>query len=972
MVVNRKQPVAPAPPVSRSSSSQAVPTKKQTKISNASVESKSTVSNGNASKSSKSKVQDASNKSRAKAKAKARKSRSLIDRIFLLVLTSFTLYTFYACRPNPLFSGQSPYSVEPALCRSMATYRKHILEPYILPPLRHTLTLTQRISEPYISEARIHLEPYLKPVHQTVDAVSPHVKATIKTTKKVWKDTLVPLYTGTLKPYYDTAILPRYRRYIKPRLVPLQAKVEQYIAYYIFNPIRTKTNLVLLHLHHFYVSNLEPYVRATKPHLQRAWTSTTTLASQAFHGYQTHLHPWLLKTWVQVRPHLYVLWKQAKIVVIHVLEITGKTLRKATQETGVYRRQYVDPHLLRIWDKVVDPKEEASSPSGRVTPDAKETRVRLEDDLRDTTEGGLTVTAVPEPTSLVGSTSISSWSSIIATPSRAEPEVATPEVTPVVQETTLIPAPVSSATHIPVAPKIGAYDDSSTLTSSESHVDHGTSVVKSSVESTVAADIVETETTSVDSPPSTIAPSETVPPVADSRETAASVELPKEAETIPRTTLLSEPIADSDGDLDDFLNELGVGQGPSQAPVVEESDEDFLEDAAPPQPTLTEEERLAKVAEKRAEIVGRHENWFTKIHAKIAEGSGELVKTLQNMRDEAAAEVRRLGSDRAAKAAGKEATQDPKFLYNVQQDGERLIKGLEGYLKKAEGRSVDWKLESGAVPDADIDRIKEYLIKREKDKFDDLSQKVESKFTEKVNGMKTAVHNWYVALKDREAQIVLGVAAQVHAISTKAQEDLSMDYAWLDDVTYYDWQNYHDLMRLSDKFQETVRMIANGTSTDPPSPTDPVVAALDGLDKELGDVISGFTLSLTKVLAHGVAIYSTRPMSDAGEDGFFSIKDGQRRMDDLRGVDLGKVELKKDTVGSIPLKGGAVEDKKQIASKSPDLIGTMPIPPPPVETLVDDAAADASKVVIGKDKLQVEQSLKDIPLEPPVVLHEEL
>lgn len=32
-------------------------------------------------------------------------------------------------------------------------------------------------------------------------------------------------------------------------------------------------------------------------------------------------------------------------------------------------------------------------------------------------------------------------------------------------------------------------------------------------------------------------------------------------------------------------------------------------------------------------------------------------------------------------------------------------------------------------------------------------------------------------------------------IADRAQADIGLDYAWLDDVTYDDWQRYHDLER---------------------------------------------------------------------------------------------------------------------------------------------------------------------------------
>lgn len=38
------------------------------------------------------------------------------------------------------------------------------------------------------------------------------------------------------------------------------------------------------------------------------------------------------------------------------------------------------------------------------------------------------------------------------------------------------------------------------------------------------------------------------------------------------------------------------------------------------------------------------------------------------------------------------------------------------------------------------------------------------------------------------------MAAQVREVAEKAQVDLGLDYAWLDEVTYSDWQRYHSLI----------------------------------------------------------------------------------------------------------------------------------------------------------------------------------
>jgi hypothetical protein len=38
------------------------------------------------------------------------------------------------------------------------------------------------------------------------------------------------------------------------------------------------------------------------------------------------------------------------------------------------------------------------------------------------------------------------------------------------------------------------------------------------------------------------------------------------------------------------------------------------------------------------------------------------------------------------------------------------------------------------------------------------------------------------------------VTAEVRDVAEKGQLDLGLDYAWLEDVTYNDWQRYHALI----------------------------------------------------------------------------------------------------------------------------------------------------------------------------------
>lgn len=82
------------------------------------------------------------------------------------------------------------------------------------------------------------------------------------------------------------------------------------------------------------------------------------------------------------------------------------------------------------------------------------------------------------------------------------------------------------------------------------------------------------------------------------------------------------------------------------------------------------------------------------------------------------------------------------------------------------------------------------------------------------------------------------------------------------------------------------------------------------------------------------------------------------RKDDLRGVDLGKLGL---ASGVPPVPSSDEGDEVRILSIDPVDI--------PNE---DEGVVDASTIIVGKDPVQIQQALKDVPLEPAAVRHEEL
>jgi len=240
-------------------------------------------------------------------------------------------------------------------------------------------------------------------------------------------------------------------------------------------------------------------------------------------------------------------------------------------------------------------------------------------------------------------------------------------------------------------------------------------------------------------------------------------------------------------DLDDFLREIGLDEEELPQPDPE---------PRPVMPPAEQEEDLeakkAATAAKRADIVGRHVRWRSELDSLIQAVEIRVKQDIQAVRSDAIRHIGRLPSDKTSSLAygkGKEV------MDKIQNNGEKLLKGLEAYVTNLTSQTVSQENRE-----------------KEKEKWDKVIDKVEGKFKNAVRGVQEDVHDWYVKIRDKEVSLVCHfliclsachliiwqlqvVTSEVKALADRAQADLGMDYAWLDDVTYYDWQNYHDLMR---------------------------------------------------------------------------------------------------------------------------------------------------------------------------------
>lgn len=744
-----------------------------------------------------------------------------------------------------------------------------------------------------------------------------------------------------------------------------------------------------------YTRHVDLYVRLARPYVYRTSNKVNELTVRVFEAYNAYVRPFLFSTWIRTRPVISVALKRTKSLFIYVLEVTGSLLAKVTNDVCIYRRQYVDLHLIRIWEKVVNPG--ASGGRDKCTPPSTSTAADVLPVTGDfDAEGNLTAEVYFEPTlspSSATTKAVPTMSETGIMTSEAESKTSTVE-TEFVNTRNIITPGTLTVNRVLASPKVEdsvPEDVQAALSVALESSDHASTVVQEleqEIQSKAGSEAPLTLATTVSS--STPTNQET-----SSKPEDLIVELPsfnENSDSMTETTINgeltseSETLADKEDDLDgldDFLKEIGFGEA-SPSPTPSDDIDEIFNDT--PVYTKTEEERLAETAAKRADIVGRHEKWFEKLHDSVAKRGSELVKTLQILRDNAAEEVRRM-SARSSGIAGinVEAISDDKSLNGAEKDGERLIKGLEGYLQKAEIRSSKWKVPKDSSKDDEARKAEQDIAFQEKDKFADIVSKVENKFSNRVSTIQHAIRSWYIDLKDREAAEVLSTAQLIKELASQAQEDLAMDYAWLDDVTYLDWQRYHDLMRskfhpsyswygvstyvtlVYDRFDETVRQIANGTSTNPMPPSDPVVEALNELNQELQDITLGFNFALSEIRSRGLKVFNLRPMAEAGDEdnGFFVVKDNERRVVDLRGADLGDIPLKEGT-GRLVMKQEDLTEQKD--GENDKVLPISDTHPPRDQT----SGFDTSKIIIGKDKVQIEEALKDIPLEPSVLNHGEL
>lgn len=777
MVVTRRTPVAPSPPVSRSQSSHGAPRPARTSliqdIGSAPVAS-SPLASGGAHVAASAAVatnvfhdhepdvdkhsvrKPKKNKPKKLGKNKRRKSnfQAFLDFMTKILLLVFTIYALSVCPQDS--HQQTP------LCRGLSEYKRIVLDPYIIPPLQ--AAFSHPSIAPHVQRAR----PY---VHRAIEVTVP----IISRAQSQWNQHVIPQWEKYVVPEWNRHVVPQWRRHIAPRVNTARATLA---------PYRRRVEMVC---HSFApraqlaVYNLQRWQRQTGPYILLA-------ASKTHEGYNA------------AKPYIAPLVKRAGLSLQHVALFLQDQ-----------RQHFVDPHVEKIWDKVkelsrgrqaveeavptlqvfspeaVSSTEEQEPSTEVVSPESAPISVELPEDV-------LTSTVMPSPSAIPQATSGNSKLSV--TQSSANP-----------------------VEHIMPTPYVISTAVGSAFSGTPEHTD-STAELPSQMESpkveTISGGTVLSETQRAPEPQASV-----IEPIM--KESSPSDDSLSRGHVVDDTSTpaIENTRATLAGnndeiDMDAFYAELGLDE-PLGAST--NSQQTFVPPPTESEEELAEQQRLKaeETARKRADIELRHVKWEAELQTQMKQSIAELRSRLRTLRETGAAELSSSAEVRHA-------------IDELASEAEKYIKGAEIYLKnlKGENRKREEKL-------ALWDRVVE---------------KVAGKFTERLSATESAVFELYNSLRDLELREVASATLKVRDIAEKGQVDLGLDYAWLDDVTYNDWQRYHGLIQASEDFAHEATSIQNGTHPSGTAPN-PVLPVIEDIESEIRDIVIGFETRLRRIKRDG-------------------------------------------------------------------------------------------------------------------------
>ncbi|KAG2142821.1 uncharacterized protein EDB93DRAFT_1156509 [Suillus bovinus] len=781
MVVTRRTPVVPAPPVSRTPSSQGQPRSVRASVIQdpsvvphvssplASGDARTPViitgaSNNLKEHNDKDEHKKLKKKDKPKKSGKKRKStiQYFLDFLTKLLVLTVTVYVFSVCPREAHL--QSP------VCRGLSEYKRVVLDPYVIPPVQ--AALAHPSIAPYVNRVTEISSPII--FRMQTGWTGRIVPQWEKRVVPFWINRVVPTFSTYVLPQWEKRVVTQWQKYVVPQydkhIAPQLSKLEPYVA---------RTELYVEQVETTYTMHVAPHVRTAIHNLQRWQQKAQPYIILAIHKTQD--------TYYAAKPHAVPLAKRLGVEVQHALLF----LREQ-------RRIFVDPHVAKLWDKVKELSR--GSPTTAASPFAPS----------DATDFPTPEHAISETLELE-----SIYKSNIPT-SADQPPVETDTPCDKVTETDVgalsnEDAMTAAETEIPAA-----FDDvpiahitSQQASASSSH----------SPSSSVPTPVQPSQSVSSLLSESAPVTSSTVSVVVDGVSSSITSEAP--TGSAASSSVLTHISDDDEIDIIAFYAELGLDE-----PLATSQSHEQI----PLNPPESEEERAERLrlkaeetARKRADIEARHFKWETELRSQVETSSSTLKDRLGAIRSAAAAEL-------------AEAPDIRDAIENLVADAEKYIKGAEIYLRNLR---------------AEIRKNEEKMPLWER-----VVEKVGMKFSERLGVVEAVVNTWYGAILDQELHEVYAVTAKVREVAEKAQVDLGLDYAWLDEVTYSDWQRYHSLIDASDKFAQEAHLIQNGTHENLIM-DNPIIPIFKDLESEVQDVVIGFETRLRRIKRDGERAFNS-------------------------------------------------------------------------------------------------------------------
>ncbi|KAF9219709.1 hypothetical protein BS17DRAFT_810959 [Gyrodon lividus] len=690
------------------------------------------------------------------------------------------------------------------ICRGLAEYKRIVLDPYVIPPLQ--AALAHPSIAPHIERAK----PY---VDRAVEFTTP----ILLRTQREWNLHVVPQWERRIVPEWNRRVVPHWNKHVAPRTELLRAKEELYRLRAIQE----------------YEQRIVPHARVAMYNLQH---------------WQRQAQPYILLAVSKTRDG----YDAAKPYAIPLAKRLGHAPQQFALSLQEQRQKFLDPHVAKIWEKVKElsggkqvvheamPGHEPPSPNPVFT-------------IVETVGYEITLSSTPSAAPVYQTASEDpkhSHEEILSTLSDdATAAAEVDEPIPIPKE-----PPVTSSAEPTRTESLAVPTDVETLLSTG--FDVAESLHQPELSSSSAAAFTEELNASIaDEPVVTSTPVQipgATPSVLANTASASSSAVSSAAEepkaptasvtrskfpvsSASSTAARAHSSSDDEIDIDAFYAELGLNE-----PL--ENSSGFQEHSSiPPSPPAETEEEKAKrlrlkteeTARKRADIGARHAKWEAELQTQMEHSTAQLQSRLRSLREEGAADL----------ASSVDVRNSIEELVT---EAEKYIKGVEIYLKnlKGENRKSDEKL-------ALWDRVVE---------------KVGKKFTEHLLATEGVVNARHSVVRDKELQVVSTATAAVRDVAEKGQLDLGLDYAWLDDVTYNDWQRYHALIGTSEKYAHEATAIQNGTYPDALA-SNPLIPILEDLKSEIQDVVIGFETRLRRIKRDGERAFNNNNSNGSTQKG---------------------------------------------------------------------------------------------------------